>query len=135
MSDLEELLERASKAAAALGSAVSSGKLITIAAHNDVDGICSGTIALLAVRGQGGSVHLSFSGHLYEDELAELISERPEFLLLCDMGSDQIPILKKSRIPYLVIDHHATEARDECLLNPYEFGLDGAREISASGGA
>jgi len=133
MSDLEGLLDGASKAAAALGSAVSSGKVITIAAHNDVDGICSGTIAFLAVRGQGGSVHLSFSGHLYEDQLGKLISERPEFLLLCDMGSDQIPILRSSQIPYLVIDHHATEARDEWLLSPYEFGIDGARDISASG--
>jgi len=133
MSDLEELLEGVSKAAAALGSATSSGKLITIRAHDDVDGICSGTIAFLTVRALGGSAHLSFSGHLYEDELAKLLSGRPEFLMLCDMGSDLVPVLRKSRVPYLVLDHHPSEERDDQLVNPWAFGINGAREISASG--
>lgn len=133
MNGLEELCERASNAAAELGSAIASGSQIRIISHNDVDGICSGTVVLLAVRGQGGSAHLRFSGHVYQEELADLLSTRPDFLLFCDMGSDQISRLRKSKIPYLVIDHHATDARDEKLVNPYEFGVDGTREVSASG--
>lgn len=130
---MEELVERASNCADVMGSAAASRKQVLIVTHHDVDGICAGTICLLAARRQGASVRLTFSGHLYHEQISSLVSLRPDLLVLCDMGSDQLPLLQKASIPYLVLDHHATQERDERLLSPYLFGIDGAREISASG--
>jgi len=133
MDGLEELYERASSAAADLGSAIASGKQIRIVSHNDVDGICSGTLALAAVRTMGGSAHLGFYGHLYREELTDLLALRPDFLLFCDMASDHIPILRRSKVPYLVLDHHPTRESDERMVNPWEFSVDGTRQVSAAG--
>lgn len=133
MDALEDLCQEASEAAAKLGSAIASGGYIRIVSHNDVDGVCSGTIAIQAVRRQGGSAHLSFSNHVYESDLASLLSSGPDLILFCDMGSDLLSGLRKSGRSYLVLDHHHTGETDDRLVNPSTMGIDGTSEISASG--
>jgi RecJ-like exonuclease len=131
MDGLEELCEGASEAASRLGGAIAGGSLISIVTHTDVDGISAGTIAFLAVRNQGGSAHLTFSGHVYPEDLSRLLSTDPEFLLFCDMGSDLLPELLDSDTDFLILDHHTTDNRDERLVNPSSAG--GRWDISASG--
>ncbi len=133
MDKFTELRDEASKAAATLGSVIASGDHVRIISHNDVDGICSGALALLMVRRKGGSAHLSFSGHVYAEELSDILDADPGFLLFCDMGSDLIKLLRNSGTPFLVLDHHYTEEEDENLVNPWEFQLDGTNEVSGSG--
>lgn len=133
MDGLERLCEGAAEAATRLGGAIAHGSRITIITHTDVDGISAGTLAFLAVRNQGGTAHLTFSGHLYREDLGRLLSSDPEFLVFCDMGSDLLPDLLDSSTPFLILDHHATDYRDEHLVNPCTFGVDGTRDVSASG--
>ena len=137
MKGADGLRERAAACAEELARAVARGAHVRIISHNDVDGVSSGTIMLTAVRRLGGTAHVSFKGHVYADELLDLLSQRPEFLVLCDMGSNHVSQLEKSGIPYLIADHHpfpvAKAGQDERLVNPFAFGVDGTREISGSG--
>jgi len=133
MAGMEELCQGASDAAARIGGGIAKGSLFTIVTHTDVDGISAGTLAFLALRNQGGKAHLLFSPHVYPEDLVRLLSDDPEFLIFCDMGSDLLPELVKSGRDFLVLDHHATDNEGENLVNPSTVGMDGTRDISASG--
>jgi single-stranded-DNA-specific exonuclease len=133
MDPAEGLSQAASNAAAELGSCIASGKQIRLISHNDVDGLSAGTLLFLALRDHGADIHLTFTSHVYREELPELVSSGPDVLVFCDMGSDLVPDLRRGKIPFLVLDHHATDQRDEALVNPEALGMDGTREVSGAG--
>jgi single-stranded-DNA-specific exonuclease len=71
----------------------------------------------------------------FDDEFHKaLTEEKNDFVIMCDMGSGQIDKMEELGCDVVVLDHHTIMRESESLvqINPHLFGLDGAREGSAS---
>ncbi len=111
---------------------------IKVVSHFDCDGICAGAIIYKTLKYLNKDFEISFVKQLGKDEITELSHEKNSMLILCDIGSGQLDMIKKyiPGIPVVVLDHHPPEGCkwDKLYhLNPYFAGIDGANEISGAG--
>jgi RecJ-like exonuclease len=71
--------------------------------------------------------------------ISEVTSGKPDLVVLCDFGSGYLDLIAE-RIPEIkivILDHHQiigkTTNPNIVQLNPHNFGIDGATEVSGSG--
>ncbi|MBD3188499.1 hypothetical protein GF325_16835 [Candidatus Bathyarchaeota archaeon] len=119
--------------------------IIFIFTHHDADGIASGGLLARAFMRK----NLPFQARVVKyitprsihDAITNFESFKKKFFIFSDLGSGQLKfILNQFDIErVLVLDHHeiveGKESIPEKLLhvNPWMFGIDGARDISATG--
>lgn len=115
------------------------GDVPKIVTHNDADGLTAGAIAHGSILRDGYPAQTRVVNQLKEDVIVELAKEDARLVIFTDMGSSQLPEIKKHLLDkcfVVVIDHHQpSELKHENLahVNPHFHGIDGAREISGSG--
>ncbi len=116
--------------------------LIRIITHHDTDGLSSGAIMVKMLYRLNKEFHLSIVEYLSKDilyKLGEECSNNDEILyIFCDMGSGQINDILNNKLNAIILDHHPPAINDLELnnilqLNPHIFGINGAKEITASG--
>jgi len=102
--------------------------------HHDVDGITSGAIIGTVLKRAGKDFNSKCIKQLYSDTVEE-IKDLGNTYLFCDFGAGQLDYLKeKFGDNFFVLDHHQPIQIDHSLqLNPFEFGINGAREICSAG--
>jgi len=109
---------------------------VRIISHYDPDGIGAAAVACRMVRRLGLGFRTTLSKKLTDEMLAEIRDKTPEdhLIIFTDMGSSMITQLEDFPQRVMVIDHHQPEKEGENIvhLNPHLFGIDGAREASAS---
>lgn len=109
---------------------------VRIISHYDPDGITAAAIVCNMVRRQGNDFQATLAKNLNVGTVKELGDSTPEdwLLILTDMGSALISQLEELPHKIIVADHHQPEKEGETVihLNPHLFGIDGAREASAS---
>jgi single-stranded-DNA-specific exonuclease len=99
---------------------------VEIYAHHDADGIAAASIMCMAMVRRDKKFRLRIVSDLQKDSIS------PESgTLLCDLGSGQTDL----REDVMVIDHHLPGFSGGYHVNPRLFGIDGDRELSASGAA
>jgi single-stranded-DNA-specific exonuclease len=125
------------KAVSVFNKHIQSGSFIRLVTHNDADGLSSGGIlAIVALRNKA---HFKISSEKkLDDKLIERLKEEKSGLIIfSDFGSGYLDLIGGSlKRDIIVLDHHLSieyEADNIVHINPMLHGLDGAREIAASG--
>lgn len=136
--DSEGLLSKAAKAAGILKDKASHGSKVLLLSHHDADGLSAVGILGASLARMKAKFQLRVIKELDPQTLDDALRSEPDFLALTDIGSGQLESLRQraGKHEVLVIDHHPPSGRPASgifQLNPHEFGIDGATEISAAG--
>ena len=116
----------------------SPADLYVIVTHYDADGLAAASIIARSLMKIERSFTIRVVDQIDEETLTSL--PKGDYYIFVDLGSSAVEaIASKDLLPASVIDHHeplrTSEAVDEKLreLNPHFFGLNGGRDVSASG--
>lgn len=111
-----------------------------IISHTDADGIAGAAILARCFYMYNVPFNVKFTRPLKPDEIAKLGKEDHDLFVFIDQGSVQIEAIHKfilgQKRDVVVIDHHPGEFHEHpnlAYLNPHTCGLNGAKEVSASG--
>ncbi len=137
MSQVDNFIASFHEAVQIFSQHAENGKRIRIITHNDADGLSSGGIlSVLALR-IGARFRTSSEKKLDEKLIQGLAEEKNDLILFSDFGSSYIDLISKQiKEDVIVLDHHLYdehEASNIIHINPVLHGIDGAREIAASG--
>ncbi|ENN96501.1 phosphoesterase RecJ domain-containing protein [Methanocaldococcus villosus KIN24-T80] len=115
---------------------INEQKYVRIVTHHDPDGLSSGSILAKLLLRENKLFQITVVEHLSKNVIDKLSNKY--FYIFADMGSGQIEELLNKDIRGVIIDHHPpaikeTHVKDIIQLNPHIFGIDGAKEATASG--
>ena len=136
--DLEGLLSKAAEAAGILKDRASHGSKMLLLSHYDADGLAAVGIMGSSLARAKANFQLRVIKELDPETLDEALRCEPDMLVLTDIGSGYLDTLAKIAGGHevVVIDHHPPTGDATAggfQVNPHEFGIDGATEISAAG--
>ena len=114
------------------------GSVIHILTHNDADGVASGGILSNASKRACTPFKTTVEKRLDEQILRGVAEEKPSLVILTDFGSGYLDLVGKAlpEIDVIILDHHMPmgEASTRVVqVNPHLHGIDGSRDIAASG--
>ena len=137
-SDLDGLLTTAAKAAGLLKDKASHGSRILLLSHYDADGLSAVGIVGSSLARAKANFQLRVIKELDPQTLDDALRCEPDFMVLTDIGSGYLEGLAQriKEHEVLVIDHHPPTAKPPRAVfhvNPHDFGINGATEISAAG--
>ncbi len=133
------MLNRAEEACMLLKEHLDQDHVVRVISHNDADGISAAGVICNAISQEGGKFHVTMVPRLNEETLDRLSQEKYELFFFCDMGSGYVERIGRLKGQAIIADHHqtmdSTGDDEETLVhvNPHLFGLDGTRDVSASG--
>jgi len=136
--DSEGLLAKAADAAGILREKVSRDSKILLLSHYDADGLSAVGIMGASLARMKANLQLRVIRELDPPTLDDALRTDPDFLALTDIGSGQLEHLGQRirKLEVLVIDHHPSVGKPASRifqLNPHDFGINGATEISGAG--
>ncbi|MHC1605117.1 MAG: KEOPS complex subunit Pcc1 [Candidatus Methanofastidiosia archaeon] len=106
-----------------------SGK-ITVFGHRDADGICASAIVKLGLKEKDVTIKIVRQS----TAISELVDDcRDSFPVFVDLGASDIDEIGKHFDDFLVFDHHPPATFHSNVVNPWDYGIDGTREISGAG--
>ncbi|MDI9615776.1 MAG: DHH family phosphoesterase [Methanothrix sp.] len=118
------------KAAESVARAVLQCDRVVVVSHDDADGISSAGLICNALARSG----IPFQARLTQRLSADIVEDLEPPIVFCDMGSGQPDVVSGIKGEVFVLDHHRPVGSLDCVsLNPHNFGIDGAFEMSASG--
>lgn len=113
---------------------------VLVVSHIDADGLTSAGIATIALQRADIAVATAFAKQLDAAVIAGIAASSFDTVLFTDFGSGQLPVIAKhaadDAFTAVIADHHRPVEADVSVpyhLNPMEFGLDGASELSGAG--
>ena len=131
------LLNRADEACQVLKENLENENVVRIISHNDADGLSAAGVIANAISEEGGQYHISIVPRLQENFIQKLIQEKYKLFFFCDMGSAYLNSISKIKGEVIISDHHQPMEYDIdsniTHVNPHLFGVDGSKEVSASG--
>ena len=123
-----------------LRTSVEGGNEVSIITHLDADGIIAGSIMAMALRRMGARYSVRAVSDMNSSVVENMKADGRDFYVITDLGGDWASNLRKALDnKWVIIDHHEiTEEEiltdDEAqILNPWKFGIDGGKEVSAGG--
>jgi single-stranded-DNA-specific exonuclease len=123
-----------------LRTSVEGGNEVSIITHLDADGIIAGSIMAMALRRMGARYSVRAVSDMNSSVVENMKADGRDFYVITDLGGGWASNLRKALDnKWVIIDHHEiTEEEiltdDEAqILNPWKFGIDGGREVSAGG--
>ncbi len=134
----EDFVNSTTKAAETILENAKEGGLFYIFSHLDADGIAAGGIVAKTLLRLDARFRVRITQWIDEKIIGEIISEKPQLVILTDFGSGYIDLLneKVSDFKIMILDHHQIICKEESNfihINPHLYGIDGARDISGSG--
>jgi single-stranded-DNA-specific exonuclease len=133
------LLNRAEEATKLLKEHLKRDHVVRVISHNDSDGISAAGVICNTISQEGGKFHVTLVPRLKDQILERLSQEKYKLFYFCDMGSAYIERIGRLKGQAIIADHHQTmdttgdEQENLVHVNPHLFGMDGTRDISASG--
>ncbi len=108
-------------------------KRLTVVGHYDADGLASTAIMVKALRRAGVEADFINTRQIDSDHIKEVNGfDHP--IVFVDMGSGQIELLEKEiKGKFYIVDHHPPVKETPNQINPFHHGIDGTRELSATG--
>ncbi len=136
--NLQGFLDRAARAADLAGDKACHGSKILLLSHYDADGLSAVGIVGSSLARMRANFQLRVIKELDPATLDEALRCEPDFVVMTDIGSGYLDGLgqKIGRREVLILDHHPPSASPPSgvvQVNPHDFGIDGATEISAAG--
>jgi len=133
------LLNRAEEANVLLKEHLDQDHVVRVISHNDSDGISAAGVICNAISQEGGKFHVTLVPRLQDKVLDRLSQEKYKLFFFCDMGSGYVERISRLNGQSIIADHHQTmdstgdDQETVVHVNPHLFGLDGTRDVSASG--
>lgn len=116
---------------------VERGSSVRIVTHNDADGLASGGILSVVAHRAGAAFKTSGEKKLDETLVGSLAEENPGLIVFSDFGSGYTDLIAEHLgMDVIILDHHlpvGSGADNIVHVNPMLHGIDGARDIAASG--
>ncbi len=115
---------------------------IRVITHHDPDGLSSGGILAKMLMRSNKLFHLTVVEHLSDNVIQKLAKENEvnqPLVIFADMGSGQIDNIIENNFNAIILDHHPPIIKESFVneniiqLNPHIFGVDGSKELTASG--
>src|SRR3989338_1490482 len=102
--------------------------------HYDADGCSSGAILYEALRREGKKVSKMWIKQLYRENIPEIKGKGKNYIFV-DFGSGQLQyLIEEFGENLFVFDHHEkTSAQHPNHFSPFDYGVNGGNEVSASG--
>jgi single-stranded-DNA-specific exonuclease len=123
-------MKRLEREAEAIARSILRCDQLRVISHNDADGITSAGLICNALKRAQIPFHASLVNRLDE----ALVDSIAPPVVFCDMGSGKPDLISRIKGDVFVLDHHRPVGDLACAhLNPHNFGIDGAFELSASG--
>ncbi len=128
-----------------LRNIVEAGNEVAIISHLDADGIVSGSIMAMALKWMGARYSVRTVSGMSESVLDVMKADARDFYIITDLGGGWTEALSKALgDKWQVIDHHqfpgakgpkegSHNHEEDQVLNPWKFGIDGGKEVSAGG--
>jgi single-stranded-DNA-specific exonuclease len=126
-----------------LRAVIEGGNEVAILSHLDADGIASGSIIAMALRRIGARYSVRTVSSMNGSVLETMRGDGRDFYIITDLGWSWSPRLRNAiGDNWLIIDHHQVpeageskeqEHDDGQILNPWKYGIDGRKDVSAGG--
>jgi single-stranded-DNA-specific exonuclease len=134
----DAFLARAKELSGTIRDNMQADSFFTVISHHDADGLSSASIVGSALSRAKARFTIRIVEELREDILEEISKTNPEVVIFSDIGSGYFDLLSNhlNAKTSLVLDHHPPDAeapKNIAQLNPHEFGVDGAKLVSAAG--
>jgi RecJ-like exonuclease len=136
---VEGFLASAAQAAKTILETVEKDGFIHAFSHLDADGVAAAGIIGKALFRLDARFRIRVTQWIDEKIIGEIISDKPQLVILTDFGSDYLDLLNE-KVPdfkVLILDHHqitGNATNDNFVhVNPHLHGIDGATDISGSG--
>ncbi|NPA38429.1 MAG: DHH family phosphoesterase [Candidatus Nanohaloarchaeota archaeon] len=114
-------------------------KKALVVCHKDADGILSASLTLLYLHQKGIEADVACTSHLLVEKLKQKITSHYDKYYFLDIGSQKEILISKTFHNSVIIDHHPPGLKDISalknvkIINAYLEGLDGSKEITATG--
>lgn len=138
--EVRRFLRAAGEVASSLKQKLSPGSQVKITSHTDADGISAAGILVRYFHKHDIPFHITFTRPLEPSEVAELAKEDYDLFVFIDQGTGQLSSIREYLLEtgrnVVILDHHSGECFHHpnlILLNPHVYGLNGAKDVSASG--
>lgn len=100
-----------------------------IITHYDADGISAAAVISRTLMKAGKGFHATFMESAPKDPPEDLP------LIFTDLGASELERISSIKEPAIVLDHHKvdnniSDAKDKVFINPHDFNIDGAQEVS-----
>ncbi len=138
-SSIDSFLAQASVAAKAIQEVAQKDGFISVFSHLDADGVAAAGVIGKALFRLGARYRIRVMQWVDDKIVAEVSGGKPDLVILCDFGSGYLDLLteKVSNSKVVILDHHQITGGSVnpniVQLNPHNFGIDGATEVSGSG--
>lgn len=134
----DAFLDRAKQVASAIKEHIQNDSFIMAVSHHDADGLSAAGIMGAVLSRAKTRFTIRIVEEIREDIVAEISTTKPDLAILTDLGSGYLDLLgtQLEAKAIVVLDHHpptGTASNKILQLNPHEFGIDGARLVSAAG--
>ena len=114
---------------------------LTVAHHNDADGLASAAVLIRALEREGIKAENIPLERVHPKIVERLIEKYPGLIVFVDLGAGAAPVISeinRGRNSVVIIDHHHTPGVDDpkiLNLSTELYGISGDRSISAAGAA
>ena len=132
------LLNKAEEACDLLRGHLKQDHVVRIISHNDADGISAAGVMCNAIAQEDGKFHVTIIPRLKDEIISKFFKEKYKLFIFCDMGSANLKSINRLKGDVIIADHHQTNLNarpgDNIVhVNPHLYGLDGTKDVSASG--
>jgi single-stranded-DNA-specific exonuclease len=135
----EKFLSAADKAAKLILETVEQDGFIDCFSHLDADGVAAAGIMGKALYRLDAKFRIRVMQWVDDKIINDIVADKPQLVVLTDFGSGYLQLLTE-KVPSMkvaIMDHHQitgnTENPNIVQVNPHEYGLDGATDVSGSG--
>lgn len=138
-SSVDSFLAQARVAAEVIHETAQKDGFISVFSHLDADGVAAAGVIGKALFRLGARFRIKVMQWVDDKIISEVTMGKPDLVVLCDFGSGYLDLIaeKIPEIKIVILDHHQiigkTENPNVVQLNPHNFGIDGATEVSGSG--
>ena len=136
---INRFLAKAEEASKIILDEARKDAFIHVCSHLDADGIAAAGVMGKTLHRLGAKYRIRITQQLDEKIIGLIAADKPQLVILTDFGSGYLDVLQE-KLPnckVLVLDHHQVNGAlgnpNFVQVNPHEFGINGASDVSGSG--
>lgn len=136
---IEKFLASANEAAKVILETAKKDGFILVFSHLDADGVAAAGVMGKMLYRLEARFRIRVMQWVDEKIIGEVISDKPQLVILTDFGSGYLDLLNEKipNVKVVILDHHQVNSKvanpNFIQVNPHLFGIDGATDVSGSG--
>lgn len=137
---IDSFIAQASMSAKVITEVIQKDGFVSVFSHLDADGIAAAGVIGKTLSRLGARFRIRVMQWVDDKIITEVLSDKPQLVIMTDFGSGYIDLLNEKipqNVKIVILDHHQINSKTPnpniTQLNPHDFGIDGATEVSGSG--